>query len=228
MRAVVHSSVRKPCARAPRNSRPTKALRCFLSSFGGRPGEYRTRNAFSPPRRRASRQRITEIGAHPIRRPTSLREKPESNKDNARLRRSSSRSALPRSLGIALERKPESSHYNIIYAEINNDGGHGVLRPGASIRPGCLLGPGHRCIYLQPCAGRGTWVGEALARRPNHCRRNALALFCVARIRDTRTADCIGRPASVAGTEIGGERMAHAGANRSPFYLSARIQRADP
>jgi hypothetical protein len=49
-----------------------------------------------PPRRLASRHRITELGAQTIRRPTSLRDKPSSRRANARRRRSSSRSADPR------------------------------------------------------------------------------------------------------------------------------------
>src|SRR5207249_2245084 len=57
---------------------------------------------FAPPRRRASRQRITELALDLIRRPTSLRERPRSNKAKARLRRSSNRSALPLGLGTGV------------------------------------------------------------------------------------------------------------------------------
>src|SRR2546425_6363269 len=52
-----------------------------------------------------------------MRRPTSLREQPESSNAKARLRRSSNRSALPFSLGIGVLLL--NTYYCIIYAEIN-------------------------------------------------------------------------------------------------------------
>jgi len=45
---------------------------------------------------------FTELGLHPICRPTSLSENPSSSNAKARLRRSSRRSALPFSLDIAI------------------------------------------------------------------------------------------------------------------------------
>src|ERR1019366_7732807 len=76
------------------------------------------RNALAPPLRRASRQRITELGLQPMRRPTSLRDSPESSNASARLRRSSSRSALPFSLGIGVLLL--NTYYCILYADINS------------------------------------------------------------------------------------------------------------
>jgi hypothetical protein len=87
-----------------------------LPSFQGRPGEKRTFKAFLPPRRQASRQRITELALDPIRRPTSLRERPEFNKAKARLRRYSNNSALPFGLGIGVPLL--NAYYSIIYAEV--------------------------------------------------------------------------------------------------------------
>src|SRR6266403_5968231 len=52
-----------------------------------------------------------------MRRPTSLREQPESSNARARLRRSSSRSALPFSLGKGVLLL--NTYYCILYAEIN-------------------------------------------------------------------------------------------------------------
>jgi len=64
----------KPCTSGPLSSRRTSFFRCVVASCSGRPGEERTCNASSPPCRRASRQHITELALHPIRRPTSLSE----------------------------------------------------------------------------------------------------------------------------------------------------------
>jgi hypothetical protein len=92
----------------------------FLSattSFKGRPGEKRTCNASRPPCRRASRQRITELGLHPICHPTWLRDNPSSSSAKARLRRSSRRSALPFSLGI---RVPNLNIYCCIVYAVDN------------------------------------------------------------------------------------------------------------
>jgi hypothetical protein len=63
--AVHHRPLQKKVDQAP--SMPEIQLQ-------RRPGEERTRNALAPPFRRASRQRITELGLQPMRRPTSLRE----------------------------------------------------------------------------------------------------------------------------------------------------------
>src|SRR5713101_5615855 len=119
MRAVVQRLVRSPCIIGPCRRRLTRRRRCVRSNFSGRPGEKRTRNALAPPLRRASRQRITELGLQPMRRPTSLRDSPASSNASARLRRSSSRSALPFSLGIGV---PQHLLYCILYAEINSCG----------------------------------------------------------------------------------------------------------
>lgn len=95
-RAVVHNCVGYPFAIAPFSSTWTSEAAREAESFLGRPGEKRTFSPLDPPRRLASRHRITELGAQPIRRPTSLRDKPSSSRANARRRRSSSRSADPR------------------------------------------------------------------------------------------------------------------------------------
>jgi hypothetical protein len=54
--AVAEESACGPCER-------------YSSNFSGRPGEERTRNALAPPLRRASRQRIRELGLLPMRCP---------------------------------------------------------------------------------------------------------------------------------------------------------------
>src|SRR5664280_3588840 len=83
---------------APFKSIRTRTCRCAAPSFLGRPGEKRTFRAFSPPRRRALRQRITELGEHSIRRPTSLSDRPSSKSARPLRRLSSSNSADPRGL----------------------------------------------------------------------------------------------------------------------------------
>jgi hypothetical protein len=61
---------------------------------------------------------MTELGLHPIRRPTALSENPSSSNAKARLRRSSRRSALPFSLDIGIPYL--NIYYCIIYAGVNN------------------------------------------------------------------------------------------------------------
>jgi hypothetical protein len=79
-----------------------------LVSRRGRPGDVRTASPASPNRRRAFRQSMTELAAHPTRRPTSLSENPSSTSRSARRRRSSKKSAEPRSrIGTSL---PEIHH----------------------------------------------------------------------------------------------------------------------
>jgi hypothetical protein len=99
-RAVVHSSVEYPYAIAPLSNTFKSRRRCTFVSFQGRPGENRTSKAFSPLRLRASRQRITELGAQFIMRPTSFMVRPSSRKVRARRLRSSMRSAEPFGLGM--------------------------------------------------------------------------------------------------------------------------------
>jgi hypothetical protein len=71
---------------------------------------------------------MTELAPQPMRRAASLNEQPESTKDKARRRRSSSRSALPFGLGIGaggeqstyiIEFFLEESYY-ILYTWLNN------------------------------------------------------------------------------------------------------------
>src|SRR6266404_1912047 len=125
IRVVVHELVRYPNASGPRRSNFTKRRRWVSPRRRGRPGENRTRNACSPPRWRESRQRMTELGSHGMRRPTSLSEYPASSNFKARLRRSSSRSALPLSLGIGAPPEHLLLHFLcptcIIYAQINRN-----------------------------------------------------------------------------------------------------------
>jgi hypothetical protein len=99
-RAVVHNSVAYPYAIAPLSNSFRSWRRCFLLSFQGRPGENRTSNAFAPLYLRALRQRITELGAQFIMRPTSFIVRPSSSRASARRLRSWIRSAEPVGLGM--------------------------------------------------------------------------------------------------------------------------------
>jgi len=87
-----------------------QALELFRPQLGRSPRGERTRNAFSPPRRRAWYQRITELAPQPMRRAASLSEQPESTKAKARRRRSSRRSALPLGLGIGVQAEKQSTY----------------------------------------------------------------------------------------------------------------------
>src|SRR2546426_5999283 len=104
---------------APLSSSFTRRRCCVLVSFGGRPGENRTFNAWAPPLRRRLRQRMTELAAHPISRATAFRLRPASSSVNARWRRFSSRSAEPLGLGMGVPSR--YTHYCIIYAGRNNE-----------------------------------------------------------------------------------------------------------
>jgi hypothetical protein len=59
---------------------------------------------------------MTELGAQPMRRPTSLSESPSSRSFRARRRRSSKNSAGPRSRML----DPRGPYYSILYAEVSN------------------------------------------------------------------------------------------------------------
>ena len=101
----------------PLSSNLIRRCSCFGRNLGGRPGEKRTRNAFSPPRRRAWYQRMTELATQPMRRAASLSEQPESTKAKARRRRSSSRSALPFGLGIDVQAEKQSTYIIGLFLE---------------------------------------------------------------------------------------------------------------
>src|ERR1019366_2787556 len=116
---------------APFKSSRTKTCRCAVPSFLGRPGEKRTFRAFSPPRRRALRQRITELGEHSIRRPTSLSDRPSSKSAKARRRLSSNNSADPRGLITNLL---EVNH-SILYAALFNSLPSALPGPRISATP---------------------------------------------------------------------------------------------
>ena len=107
IREVVHSSVWYPCAIAPLSSIRASVLFCRRLRRGGRPGDARTSYTRSFSLRRRSRQRITELGAQPTRRATSLRDSPSSRRFNARLRRSAIKSGEP--LGRILASIEETS-----------------------------------------------------------------------------------------------------------------------
>jgi hypothetical protein len=62
---------RKAIGHGPFISRLIMRWRCALFSSGGLPGVGRTFKASLPPSVRASRQRITELGAQSVMRPTS-------------------------------------------------------------------------------------------------------------------------------------------------------------
>ena len=105
-----------------------QALQLFRPQLRRSPGEKRTRNACSPPRRRAWYQRMTELAPQPKRRAASLNEQPESTKAKARRRRSSSRSPLPFGLGIGVQAEKQSTYiigffleesYYILYTWLN-------------------------------------------------------------------------------------------------------------
>ena len=95
IRWVVHSSVSKPHAPAPRSKRRGSFARCRAVNFGGRPGAGLAAKAVGPRRATASRHRMTELWEHPNRRATSVIDAPAFNTSTARRRRRSSSSGLP-------------------------------------------------------------------------------------------------------------------------------------
>jgi hypothetical protein len=119
IRAVVQRSVRYPLLMAPWMRILASRCFCLGVSLAGRPGTGIGLSPASPRSSRASRQRLTEIGAQFKRRPTSLSDRPESKSSIALSRRFSNCFALPYG-----RMKASSfwgcSHYNITYADVNN------------------------------------------------------------------------------------------------------------
>ncbi len=103
IRAVVHNCVGNPDANAPARRISSSTAQLAAPSFGGLPGEDRTRRPFAPPALLISRHRITELAEQPIWRATSFSDRPSSSSANARRRRSSNSSAGPRSRIAASE-----------------------------------------------------------------------------------------------------------------------------
>jgi hypothetical protein len=77
------------------------------------------------------------------------------------------------------------------YSSAAADARDGLHRPGASIRSGRLLGIGHRRVHFKPHTRSGAVDREASAGRPDHRRRDALAVLRAARVRDPGIADCV-------------------------------------
>jgi hypothetical protein len=119
MRGVVQRSVAYPAASGPASSPLTRRRCCAAVSFGGRPGEACTVNPAAPCSATASRQRMTELGAHPMRRATSCKETSCCNKASARRRRASNTFAPP--VGRIRHHPMRTvAIYCIIYAGVNN------------------------------------------------------------------------------------------------------------
>ena len=95
MRTVVQIPVAYPDRHGP--ARRSSIICCCSAavSLGGRPGDDRTRNPWSPFRVHAPRQRTTELAAQDIRSATSWSDRPSSRSRSARRRRASSHSAVP-------------------------------------------------------------------------------------------------------------------------------------
>src|SRR5271156_3395434 len=113
-------------------------------------------------------------------------------------------------------------------SSLARDTGNGFYRAGSAIRPGCLLGIGHRSIDRKPGPGNRAVGCEPDARRPDHCRRDTLTLLRVARLCCPGSADCVRLRAPAHGAEVRNQRVADAGTHRSPRDVSAGISRTDP
>src|SRR6266852_2302832 len=118
IRRVVHSSVSKPHAEAPRSKRRGSFARCRAVNFGGRPGAGLAVKAAGPRRATASRHRMTELWEHPSRRATSVIDAPAFNRSTARRRRLSNSSGLP--WGLIPEEYTDETGMSITYAHVNN------------------------------------------------------------------------------------------------------------
>ena len=119
IRAVVHRSVRYPCASGPSSKYSAKIHRCSALNRVGLPGVGLDFKADFPPACSASRHLITELASQPIRLATSFSDKPFFTSATAlRLRRSNS-SAAPfgRMATSSMSRVPA---YCITCAEVNN------------------------------------------------------------------------------------------------------------
>lgn len=116
-RAVVHNSDVNPDAMGPLIRIRASFCSCRGESRFGLPGEARTMKTPLPSRALWSRQRITELGAHPVCRATSLRFSPSSSNASARWRRAARTFTEPCGRILVPLKAPV---YCIIYAVVNN------------------------------------------------------------------------------------------------------------
>src|SRR5882724_9605051 len=100
-----------------------------------------------------------------------------------------------------------------------DDSWHGVHWSSLALRSGRLLGIRNRSLDRQPGSHHRSFCREANAWWPDHRRRNSLAVFCFARIRDSRTADWVRLPSCLDGVEAWHQRMANAGTHRKTSDL---------
>jgi ubiquinol-cytochrome c reductase cytochrome b subunit len=81
------------------------------------------------------------------------------------------------------------------------------------------LGIGASIVESSPL--RRALAGQSVVGRPDHRRRNPVAVFCDARVPHSRAAHRVRVPARAAGVETGSQRMAGARSHRSARHLPA-------
>ena len=86
-----------------------------------------------------------------------------------------------------------------------DDARHGVHRPGAPLRSGCLLGPWHRRFRHGPNAFHRSPARSLDAGRADHRRRNFVALLRHPRVHRSRRVDRLRRRAFAHGAQVGRE-----------------------
>ena len=125
--------------------------------------------------------------------------------------------AHPHGAGLPLRRVQVSARADLDRRRLPaaHDARHGVHRPGAALRSGRLLGTRHRRVDLEPDPAHRAGARQAAARRPDHRRRDAVALLRAARLRHSRAAHRLRRRASAAGAEARHQRVADARARSS-------------
>ena len=96
----------------------------------------------------------------------------------------------------------QRAHLDRWRPSITGDAWHGFYGPGAAIRPGCLLGIGHRRIDREPRTSDRALGCEPDAGRPDHCRSDPFAILRAACFCYPGTPDCFCRRAPAHGAEI--------------------------
>jgi hypothetical protein len=99
---------------------------------------------------------------------------------------------------------------------------HGLHRPGAPLRPGCLLGAWHRRFSHGPNAFHRTTLVHSMLGGPIIAGRNLVALLCHPRVHRSWSVDRFCRRAFAHGAQAGRQRMADAGPHRQDARLTSR------
>src|SRR6266568_7309855 len=119
------------------------------------------------------------------------------------------------------------THLDTRRLSIADDFGHGLHWAGAALRPRRLLGAGDRSVNRQPRTRSRSRDCEVDAGWSDHSWRDSVAIFCSARLRDSRIANRFRGSSSSYGAQARNQRMADARPHRETSDLRSGISRTD-